>query len=99
MEPDFSFILYEKYCSVANKLVEIKLLDKRVIKGQLIGLFKNIPNDKKSYIAKWCLGSPAQKYSLGLDFLGYASGTIIRQEEIDEIKFLADQTIIKKTHD
>ncbi|MBK9642799.1 MAG: hypothetical protein IPO72_16360 [Saprospiraceae bacterium] len=99
MEPDFSFTIYEKYCCTSNKMVEIKLLDQRIIKGQLIGLYKNNPNDKNPYIAKWCLESPDQKYSLGLDYLGYASGKIILQEEIDEIKFIEDQTILKRPYD
>lgn len=93
---DLSIQLYEKYFTLKNSSVEITLKNKLVIKGTLIGYFKSDADSGKPFISRWRLiDEKDNETSLGIDIFGYATGKIVNQNDILEVWFHDDNSVMK----
>ena len=99
MKRDLSVQLYEKYFALKNRLVEITLKNKLVLKGVLIGYFKGDEDAGEPLIIKWHLVDEKDEESLEIDIFGSSAGTIINQNEIVEIRFSDDNSVMKFKED
>lgn len=88
MNIDNSYILYQKYFSLKNQQMEIKLKNLEVLKGTFIGFYRG--ND--GYISKWHFVET--NAILGTDTFGFLTGRIIEQKALLQIKFIEDNTIL-----
>lgn len=86
--------LFDKYHQLEDRRVVVKLKDGRTLKGVLIGYFKGKEGGKHAFIEKWHLVDESDSFSLGLDLFGSQLGEIISQDDIKEVHFLADDSII-----
>lgn len=96
MKVDFSQKIFEKYFQLTNRIIEVKLKDGKFVKGFIIGFFVNPDENLKTQIVKWHLVPGEEMVELGFDSFGVFLGTIIKSEDVMEIKFMADNSILKR---
>jgi hypothetical protein len=94
MEKDFSRILYEKYFSLTNRNIEIALKNGKVVRGMIIGFYRNGEYSNKPYILKWHIVNENDKMSLGVDSFGFMIGEIIKTTDIAQVRFIADGSFL-----
>ena len=95
MEKDFSRILYDKYCGLINRNIEVTLKSGIVFQGVIIGFYKD--NYHNPSITKWHIVDEKDKNSLGINAFSISIGKIVNQKDIAEVKFFEDNTILKFT--
>ncbi|MGE0568813.1 MAG: hypothetical protein AB7O73_12750 [Bacteroidia bacterium] len=95
METDFSKLLYKKYFSCSNRLIELTLKNGRKINGVFISFFLGNQDGNDPYIRKWCIVDEKYKMTFGIDAFGFRIGEIINQNDIMSIKFLDDNSQMK----
>ncbi len=95
METDTSLILYQKYFSLANRQIEVKLKNNRTISGVIVGFFKSDEDAHDFHICEWHIADEKDKLTLGVDAFGYIKGVIVRHRDIIEVKFFEDGSIMK----
>jgi len=94
LETDFSKILYKKYFSQSNRLIEVTLKNERKINGVFISFFLGEYDYNEPYIRKWHIVEEKHKMTSGIDAFGFRLGEIIEQKDIKSIKFLDDNSEI-----
>lgn len=92
METDFSKILYEKYFSRSNRLIEVTLKNGRKISGVFISFFLGDQDTNEPYIRRWHIVEEKYKMTLGIDAFGFRIGELINQQDIISIRFLDDNS-------
>lgn len=92
MGTDLSKILYEKYFSHSNRLIEVTLKNGRKIRGVFISFFLGNHDYKEPYIKRWYIVEEKYKMTLGIDAFGFRIGEQINQKDIMSIKFLDDNS-------
>lgn len=95
MEIDFSKIFYDKYFSSNNRLVEVTMRNGRKITGVFVSFFLGEKDYNEPYIRRWHIVEEKQKMTLGIDAFGFCIGEVINQQEIESVKLLNDNSIMK----
>ncbi len=88
MKTDSSFILYNKYFNLKNRIIVIEFKNHLLLTGKFIGFFRG----NKTYISRWHFVNP--DVCLGIDNFGFLVGEIIYHKNIFKIKFLEDNSIM-----
>jgi len=91
--------MYEKYYSLDNRNIEVKLKDARVLQGSIAGFFRGEDYENEPYIWQWHLVSPGKENMLGVDAFGYTEGALILQQDIIQVKFYQDNSILNFKQD
>jgi hypothetical protein len=94
MDKDFSRLLYDKYFGLSNRNIEVKLKDGTVFRCVIIGFYKKGEEDTP-YITKWHIIGATDKNRLGINPLDLLNGNTIDQQEIAEVKFMEDGSVLK----
>jgi len=95
MEKDFSRLLYDKYFGLANPNIVVKLKNGNVFSCIIIGFYKSGDEDDKPYINKWHITGVKEKGALAINPFDLLNGQIIKNKDIAEVDFLADNTILR----
>lgn len=95
MKTDFSRLLYDKYLGLTCRSIEVKLKNGTVHQGVIIGFYKSGDESDKPYISKWHLVDEKEKNTLGINDFGFLTGQIIEQNNIAEVKFFEDNTVLR----
>lgn len=91
---DLSFELYKKYFSLTDNEIEITLKDNSILKGKIVGYYKNEEGGNKNlYISRWHIANTNS--FLGIDAFGFLQGEIILHKNISSIYFYEDKSILK----
>jgi hypothetical protein len=85
--------LYEKYSQLKDTRVKVTLKNGDIVQGYIIGYFYDDLDD--DVIDQWQIGSEHELEDLGEDQSGYNFGKLVRQEDISEVFFLEDKTVLK----
>ena len=93
MDKDLSIRIYNDFFLNNSREVVIKLKDNTILKGILIGYFKDEDETEELHILKWHLVDKKDAMNLGLDSFGSIIGNIIKQKDIAEIKFNEDYNL------
>lgn len=95
MKTDFSRLMYDKYSSLSDRNVEVKLQNGNIIRGAIVGFFKGYEYSNEPYVTQWHISDEKNKIVFGIDAFGDMEDTMINSEEIAEVKFLQDNSTIK----
>ncbi len=95
MKKDFSKLLYDRYFKLTNRNIEMILKDGKIIRGTIIGFFKGDQSFNEPYVTTWHLVDGQDKTGLGTDAFAYLEGHAIEQSDILQVKFCADNTVLK----
>ncbi len=71
-----------------NQRVEILLKNGKIINGFVAGYFKKDIDEKQSPVIAWHIVNEVDKMSLGMDAFGCPAGEIVRQKDIETIKYI-----------
>jgi small nuclear ribonucleoprotein (snRNP)-like protein len=93
MHKDLSNQIYNDFFLNNNREVIIKLKDNSILKGVLIGYYKDEEESEELYILKWHIVDKKDAMNLGLDSFGAVIGNIINQKDIVEIKLSDDKSL------
>ncbi len=96
MKNDLSEHLLNRYLNASNCLVLLTLKTGRIVKGRIAGYCKDDFESEKPTIAYWHLVSETEKSISGTDMFGFPTGEFIHSEDIVEITFYSDNTVLKK---
>lgn len=95
MGTDYSKILYDKYFSSNNRLIEVRMKSGRKITGVFISFFVGETSSNEPYIRRWNIVEEKHKMTLGIDAFGFRLGEIINTKDIESVKFLDDNLIMQ----
>lgn len=95
METDFSRLLYDKYFSLTNRNILLRLKNGNVLSCMIIGYYKSGDERDKPYIKQWHITGVKDKSTLGINPLDLLNGQIIENKDIAEVDFLADHSVLK----
>ncbi len=95
MENELSKLLYDKYFDLTHRSISITLKSGREVCGVFISFFRGENYAKSTYITKWHLVDEIYSLSLGIDAFGFLIGEYIMQNDIAEIRFHQDNSIMK----
>jgi hypothetical protein len=94
MKMNSSKIMLDKFLDASNKQVEIWLKNGKMIKGEIVGYYKEDDEEDELNISHWHVSEHSDSMPLGIDPFGNQNGIIIKHYQIKKIKFLEDETII-----
>lgn len=94
MKTDFSRLLYDKYFSITNRNIEVKMKNGVIIQGIIVGFIKGDEYSCDPYITKWHIVDTSDERSRGIDIFGFPSGTYIKHNDIVQVKFCQDNSIM-----
>ncbi len=92
MKTDYSRIFYNKYFGLANRNIEVRMKNGKIIQGIIIGFYRSCDDDAIPCITRWHIVDEKDKMCFGTDSLGCMTGQIIKQKEIASVKFFDDDT-------
>lgn len=95
METDFSKVLYDKNCGLCNRIVTVVLKEGASKEGVLAAFALGNAMEGEPYIIHWRLVTAGRELSVVMDSLGNKEGELICQEDIDEVHFREDNTVLK----
>lgn len=95
MKTDYSRLFYTKYFHLENRTIEVKLKNGGCITGIIVGFVLGDEICNGPYITQWHIVDEKDKMTLGINSFGMLLGERIRTENIVEVKFFQDQTIMK----
>ncbi len=90
---DVSYTLYKKYFLLATNEVEIMLKNNTILKGKIVGYFKNENENDIPFIIKWHIAETTS--FLAIDVFGFLQGSIIKHSDISSVFFYEDGSTIK----
>lgn len=90
MKIDLSLVLYQKYFSLKNRLIEIELKDKSKIVGKFYSFFRGEDEYGEAFITSWQIVDEDCVWDI--DELGFLEGQIVRQKDIVKVKFFDDNS-------
>jgi len=95
METDFSKQIYIKCCALKNRGVKVCVKSGGVKEGVFAACATGNEAEGEPYILHWLLVPPGKELTAVIDCLGNKEGEIIHPEDIDEIHFTEDNSVIK----
>ncbi|HEU5053480.1 MAG TPA: hypothetical protein VFT78_10215 [Hanamia sp.] len=95
MKTDFSKLLYDRYFHLNNRKIEVKLKSGFIVACIIIGFYKASEEDDHPYIKKWHISTITEKNALGINSLDILNGNTIDQDDIAEVKFMEDGSVLK----
>ena len=91
MKKDFSLEIFNKLISLNNRKIELILNDHSVMEGEFVGFFRGAEEFNESYIVSWhFIATESTQTSILDSFVG----EIILQNNIFQIRFLEDQSVM-----
>lgn len=90
MKIDFSKVLFEKYFSSSDRLIEVTLRNGRKITGVFVSFFHGDQSRNEPYVIKWYIVPEINKMTTGMDAVGFGLGELINQKDIRSVTFLDD---------
>jgi hypothetical protein len=96
MEKDLSRELYDKYFRLTNRHIQVTLSNGRTIQGIIIGFFRGNEHGHDSYISRWHVVIDTEEMSMGQGIFGGLTGEIINQEDIMEVLFEEDKSVLRR---
>lgn len=97
METDTSLLLYRKYFSYNNRLVEVTTLSGETLQGVIVAFVPGQAALNEPYILSWHLVPEKYKMTLGINSLGQTIGRVIPHSQLSSIRFFEDDSIINFT--
>ena len=95
MKIDLSIDLYNKYFKLKNRKLDIRLKNNSVLTGEFIGFFKGEDEFNEPYIISWHFIDYPKNNFIGHDSFGFFLGKIIDQNDLAQIYFYEDHSIMK----
>ncbi len=95
MKMDLSKLLYDKYFNLTMRTVTVILKNRKIIIGVFISFCVGDPYCLEPFITKWHIVSDADKNTLGIDSFGFLIGEYVKQNEISEIVFHENNSVMK----
>ena len=94
VEMNTSMELFEKLEQLSNQQVVIMLKNGKKLRGKLIGFFKDEEFSSSRFAMKWHIVDQHDPDN-GFDIFGLHKGTIVNQNDIAEVHFMEDNSIMK----
>jgi hypothetical protein len=95
MEADFSKQIYIKCCTLKNRVVKMVLKSGDIKEGVLAACATGNELEGDPSIIHWLLVPPGRELAVVIDCFGNKEGEIIHPEDIDEIHFTEDNSVLK----
>ena len=95
MKKDLSRLLYDKYFGLQNRNIEVKLKNGTVFCCVIIGFYKTGEEEDRPYINKWHIAPVTDKNKLGINALDLLNGKTIDEEDITEVTFMEDGSVLR----
>ena len=95
MKTDLSKSLYEKYFDLTMRTVTVILKNQKIIIGVFISFCLGDQYSFEPFITKWHIVNEADKNTLGIDSFGFLIGECINQNDISEILFHENNSVMK----
>ncbi|MEI7596904.1 MAG: hypothetical protein WCK02_14235 [Bacteroidota bacterium] len=92
MKTNTSVDLFNKYFSLNNRQIIVKLKNNQYYKGKFIGYFKDDLDSTENNIAIWHLTEEDTLF--GTDSFGFLIGHLINHSDISQVKFLEDNSLM-----
>jgi hypothetical protein len=95
MQTDQSNELYHRYFALADPVVTVILKNGEMLSGVFVDFFRGEEDFDEPYVTRWHLVAEKEKKGLGTDGLGFPIGTFILQDDIAEIRFRQNNSVMK----